>query len=404
MARQIFFATFLNLNRISFVSDKQFHFLGRLNNEMVNHQELLDLSRVDSMPGEQDFVIFMQQNQESVYRLALYLLGNTEEAKDAAQESFVKAWKKFETFRSETGRAWIMKITVNLCLDWLRRRKFRNDFPESESEIQEDFEYRLPDPNPYPLEQCLSEEMQVCCYLAGSGGIGVPGDRGRAEYTNKQGEIEPFQRTAKTQGDLTSLFRGERVMRCEKVKESLEAYVEGELGKSEREELETHISNCESCKRELTLTQSIPRLISSLPKPPVPEDIIPDTLKRLREKSATKRRWLRAIGMISPRKWQFAVVGSLLISVLIFGISYQMTNRNSGITEAEVVSAAQDIKLALGIVETATQDIQLTVLAAGAEAYDEARSKSRDTIQTLSNVQVEAYDTLRRNLAFWNQL
>ncbi len=128
---------------------------------MANHQELLDLSRVDSIPGEQDFVIFMQQNQERVYRLALYLLGNAEEAKDAVQESFVKAWKKFETLRSETSQAWITKITVNLCLDWLRRRKFREDFPESESEIQEDFEYRLPDPNPDPLEQCLSDEMQT---------------------------------------------------------------------------------------------------------------------------------------------------------------------------------------------------------------------------------------------------
>lgn len=190
-------------------------------------------------------------------------------------------------------------------------------------------------------------------------------------------------------------------MRCEKVKESLEAYVEGELGKSEREALETHISNCELCKRELALTQSIPRLISSLPTPSVPEDIIPDTLKRLHEKSATKRRWLRAFDVISSRKWQFAVVGSLLIAVLILGISYQMIDRDSGITEVEIASAAQDIKLALGIVETATQDIQLTVLAAGAEAYNEA---TRDTIQTLSNVQVEAYDTLKRNLAFWNQL
>ena len=189
-------------------------------------------------------------------------------------------------------------------------------------------------------------------------------------------------------------------MRCEKVKESLEAYVEGELGKSEREALETHISRCESCKQELALTQSIPRLISSLPTPPVPEDIIPDTLRRMHEKSATKRRWLRAFGITSSRKWQFAVVGSLLMAVLIFGISYQMINRNSGITEADVASAAQDIKLALGIVQTATQDIQLTVLAAGAEAYSEARSKSRDTVQTLFNVQVEAFDTLKRNLAF----
>ena len=189
-------------------------------------------------------------------------------------------------------------------------------------------------------------------------------------------------------------------MRCEKVKESLEAYVEGELGKSEREALETHISRCESCKQELALTQSIPRLISSLPTPPVPEDIIPDTLRRLHEKPATKRRWLGAFGITSSRKWQFAVVGSLLMAVLIFGISYQVINRNSGITEAEIASAAQDIKLALGIVQTATQDIQLTTLKVGAEAYSEARSKSRDAVQTIFNVQVEALDMLKRNLTF----
>jgi RNA polymerase sigma-70 factor (ECF subfamily) len=128
---------------------------------MVNQQGLLNLSRVDSVPGEQGFVIFMQQNQERVYRLALYLLGNTEEARDATQESFVKAWKKFETLRSETSRAWITKITVNLCLDWLRRRKFRTDFSESESQLQEDFGYLMPDPKPDPLEQCLNAEVQT---------------------------------------------------------------------------------------------------------------------------------------------------------------------------------------------------------------------------------------------------
>jgi anti-sigma factor RsiW len=193
-------------------------------------------------------------------------------------------------------------------------------------------------------------------------------------------------------------------MRCEEAKESLEAYVEGELGKREREALETHIPHCESCKQELALTQSIPRLVSSLPTPPVPEDIIPDTLSRLREKSAAKRRWLRAFGILSSRKWQFAVIGSLLIAVLVLGISYQMIDRDSGITEAEVASAAEDIKIALGIVKTAAQDIQLTTLRVGAEAYSEAESKSRDTIQTLYNVQVEAYDTLKRSLAFLGQL
>lgn len=128
---------------------------------MANQQQLLDISRVDSMTDEQDFVILIRQNQESVFRLAFHLLGNAEEARDATQETFVKAWKKLDLLRRETSRAWLQKIAVNLCLDWLRRRKFRGEFSEEKGESQNDLEYRLPDPNPDPLEQCLSEEMQT---------------------------------------------------------------------------------------------------------------------------------------------------------------------------------------------------------------------------------------------------
>jgi RNA polymerase sigma factor (sigma-70 family) len=127
----------------------------------TDQQELLSISRADSMSDEQDFVALMQQNQGHVFRLAFHLLGNVEEAKDATQETFVKAWKKLGSLRQETSRAWLSKITVNLCLDWLRRRKFRGDFPEERSESQDGFEYQLPDPNLDPLEQSLSSEMQV---------------------------------------------------------------------------------------------------------------------------------------------------------------------------------------------------------------------------------------------------
>lgn len=127
----------------------------------TDQQELLSISRVDSMSDEQDFVVLMQQNQGHIYRLAFHLLGNAEEAKDAVQETFVKAWKRLGTLRRETSRAWLSKITVNLCLDWLRRRKFRGDFPEEKDEPPDGFEYQLPDPGPDPLDQCLSEEMQT---------------------------------------------------------------------------------------------------------------------------------------------------------------------------------------------------------------------------------------------------
>jgi RNA polymerase sigma-70 factor (ECF subfamily) len=137
---------------------------------LTNQQDVLAISRVDSMSDEQAFIVLMRQNQESVYRLAYHLLGDEEEAKDATQEAFVKAWRKFDTLKWETSRAWLLKITVNLCLDWLRRRKFRVDFgegsvnrsqSEGKGEPQDSLEYQLPDSSPDPLEQCLSEEVQT---------------------------------------------------------------------------------------------------------------------------------------------------------------------------------------------------------------------------------------------------
>jgi RNA polymerase sigma-70 factor (ECF subfamily) len=113
------------------------------------------------MSDERDFVILMRQNQERVYRLAFHLLGNAEEAKDATQEAFIKAWGKLDTLQWETVQAWLVRVTVNLCMDWLRRRKFRAEFSEEESEFQNGFEYQLPDPRPDALEQCLNEEMQM---------------------------------------------------------------------------------------------------------------------------------------------------------------------------------------------------------------------------------------------------
>jgi len=142
------------------MSSKHADVLGRSNCTLTNQQDILNLPGIDSMPDEQDFIVLMTQNQERVYRLAFHLLGDVEEAKDATQEAFIKAWKKLDTLQWETCGAWLSKITVNLCLDLLRRRKFRGDLPEEKDELQDNFNHQLPDPNPNPLEECLREEMQ----------------------------------------------------------------------------------------------------------------------------------------------------------------------------------------------------------------------------------------------------
>jgi RNA polymerase sigma-70 factor, ECF subfamily len=61
------------------------------------------------------------QYQEPVFRLAYLFLGDPEEAKDIAQEAFLRAWKALETFdKSRPIRPWLLSIAANLAKN--RRR------------------------------------------------------------------------------------------------------------------------------------------------------------------------------------------------------------------------------------------------------------------------------------------
>ena len=57
--------------------------------------------------------------------LASRLLGDAEEARDVAQESFLRIWKNAGNWRSGQARfdTWLHRVTLNLCYDRLRSRK-----------------------------------------------------------------------------------------------------------------------------------------------------------------------------------------------------------------------------------------------------------------------------------------
>jgi RNA polymerase sigma-70 factor (ECF subfamily) len=61
---------------------------------------------------------------DAVYRLALGILGEPADARDATQDAFVAAWRKLPTLR-QTDRfgAWLDRITVNACRMLLRKRR-----------------------------------------------------------------------------------------------------------------------------------------------------------------------------------------------------------------------------------------------------------------------------------------
>jgi RNA polymerase sigma-70 factor (ECF subfamily) len=66
----------------------------------------------------------VETHQERVFNLCYWMLGNRDDAADAAQEAFVRAYRSLDAFRGEsTFGTWLHRIAVNTSLDSLQRRK-----------------------------------------------------------------------------------------------------------------------------------------------------------------------------------------------------------------------------------------------------------------------------------------
>ena len=64
--------------------------------------------------------------QKPVYNLCYRMLQDTAEAEDAAQETFIRAYYKLDTYnRSRKFSTWLFSIASNYCVDRLRRRRFQ---------------------------------------------------------------------------------------------------------------------------------------------------------------------------------------------------------------------------------------------------------------------------------------
>lgn len=79
---------------------------------------------VRSRAGDREaFDLIVAARAESVYRTALAILGNDADARDAAQDSFVAAWRRIRDLRDDDRfDAWLGRILINHCRSALRRR------------------------------------------------------------------------------------------------------------------------------------------------------------------------------------------------------------------------------------------------------------------------------------------
>lgn len=78
------------------------------------------------MNNQKTFQHIYEANYSRVIGLCLgYVKGNEALAKDLTQEVFIKVWQHLHSFRNQSKiSTWIYRITVNTCLQELRKKKY----------------------------------------------------------------------------------------------------------------------------------------------------------------------------------------------------------------------------------------------------------------------------------------
>lgn len=128
-----------------------------------------DLRRSVKERDVESFARLIAAHERKVYGLAYRLMGNEEDAKDLAQEAFLRAFTSLERFRGNSAfSTWLYRIVVNVCIDEMRKRKRERTrslsekphLDESEPASGASLKERdIADSSPGPAEQLESKEL-----------------------------------------------------------------------------------------------------------------------------------------------------------------------------------------------------------------------------------------------------
>ena len=88
---------------------------------MLSDEELVDRSRNGDLDSFNQLVLRWER---PIYALAYRTIGREEEARDVAQETFLRAFRALGGFKGQAKfSSWLYRITLNLCRDWIRKER-----------------------------------------------------------------------------------------------------------------------------------------------------------------------------------------------------------------------------------------------------------------------------------------
>ena len=84
-------------------------------------EELVTLSQGGDLDSFNQLVLRWER---PIYALAYRVIGREEDARDVAQETFLRAFRALKGFKGQAKfSSWLYRITLNLCRDWIRRER-----------------------------------------------------------------------------------------------------------------------------------------------------------------------------------------------------------------------------------------------------------------------------------------
>ncbi len=105
----------------------------------------------------------VRQHQGRIFGLALHSLRDREEARDAAQEIFLRVYTRLDSLlEGQAFLPWLLRLARNCCIDRLRRREVHT--PAFAVALDE--AHARSSPEPSPEEDALSGAREVLLYRA----------------------------------------------------------------------------------------------------------------------------------------------------------------------------------------------------------------------------------------------
>lgn len=143
--------------------------------EMEADVDLIARTRAGDLEA---FDVLVERHQNRIFNVCYWTLGNRADAADAAQDTFVRAFRGLKNFRGDSiFSTWLHRIAVNVCIDAAQKRRraplLYSDFTfcDTDDEAAEDIESRVkqdgstPD-SAEPSEAALKKEKRAAVRAA----------------------------------------------------------------------------------------------------------------------------------------------------------------------------------------------------------------------------------------------